>query len=171
MARASSNYDYEKYGQSFVLMPEGVHDFGVVSAQESYENGRTQWVLELQPIDQSYQTERNLKAWLNEDGCIEALFDAMGLDPRSVDSTTNYYPDGIVNKILKAEVHHVKSKKEGKERTFANIKRLYPAFNMARAGQQRGSQAGAQQAQGGNAPANGFGGNAGAPAQGDSIPW
>ena len=188
MARASGSYDYEKYGQGFVLMPEGVHEFRIENGQEAYsKRGTAQWELELQPLDPQYQQEGGYKLWLSIDGCVEALFDAMGMDPRKADPNREYYPGEFVNVRLKAEVHHRTSKnKDGEERTFANIKRLYPAFNMQHSpqpsgqqyngqnGQQGGAHGGLGQSQGGAVPAGGFGGGGdfgqGRPAE-DEIPF
>ncbi len=181
MARAGSNYDYEKYGQGFVLMPEGVHEFRVESGQESYsKRGNAQWELALQPVDPQYQQEGGYKLWLSEDGCVEALFDAMGVDPRKADPNRDYYPGELVNTRLKAEVYHKNSKdRDGNEKTFANIRRLYPAFNMSQHGgsaqggqnkQQGGTQRSFGQQQNTQTPAGNFGGNdfGGVP---DDIPF
>ena len=172
MAMATGNYNYETYGKGFNLMPEGVHEFGVVSAQQTFtkRGGYPQWELLMQPINQQYQNDNGYKVWLFEDGCVEAIYDAMGRNPASVDMNKDYQPEAVVGVKLQAEVIHVESEKDdGTISTFANIKRLYPAFNMART---QGAQSAPNQQLAPQPAVGGFGAVTGAQVKpDDGIPF
>lgn len=143
MARASNNYNPDTYGNTFEKLPEGVHQMSVVSMQSSYDKyGNEQWEMVAQPVDPTYQNEYGFKAWLPADGVVEALFDAGGVDPRGVKPNKDYYPSEFIGSVISVWIYH-KPARDNPDKTYANIKRLYPAFSKGgatRGGQQQGQQ-------------------------------
>jgi hypothetical protein len=125
MARPSLNYDGEKYGVGFELMPEGEHQMEIVTAFYKSGDKGPQWEMEMQPVQEAYRSKFPLKCWLAEDGCVNAIFDAAGADPRKVQDR-EYVPDEFIGKRIMVEIIHKKGKTGDK--LFANIKRLVPVF-------------------------------------------
>lgn len=129
MAKFSNSYDPERYGSQFEMIPEGIYLVAITSGAhaDADKQGNPRWEMECQPVDQRYQSKFPLKLWLNEDGCINALYDAAGHDPRKADPNRDYLPSNFKEGKIWVEIHHKTRKEDGK--IFANIKRLYPAFH------------------------------------------
>lgn len=130
MARPSNNYDPNNYGNSFERLPEGVHAMGIISGEITYgrNSGAPQWLLVLQPSEQRYQSKNGFKLWLEEEGCVNALFDAGGANPSSVPDR-DFQPQHFVGKKVYCEIVHRPSK-DDPSKIFANIQRLHPAWSM-----------------------------------------
>ena len=126
--KSGGSYDPDKYGQGFVKIREGVHQFTI--AKMSEKKGKRGPYIEgkLKCIDPEYSECNMLKVWLFGEEAIFAIFDAMGVDPQEVDEDKDYDVRSFVGESVYAEIHHVPSKKKP-ENTFANIKRLYPKFS------------------------------------------
>lgn len=135
MARATSNYDPENYGRKFALIPEGLNQFKILGGLVEYDAKGNQWKMELEHVKEAYKSDYPLNCWLNEEGCVNAIFDAAGVDPASAEPDKDYQPHNFKNVVVWAEVYHkdvTKTGKNGEPRTFTNarIGRLYPAFHL-----------------------------------------
>lgn len=129
MAAPSSKYDPNQYGQHQERIPEGVHRFVISMAETTYSNdGRERWAMILQPVDETYHKKNGYKVWLNVDGCVNAIYDAAGHDPKSV-AMKEYTPEMFAGKVVSAEIIYAPDKKDP-NKTWPNIKRLYPAFSL-----------------------------------------
>lgn len=140
MVRPSSNYNSESYGQrGFKLLDEGNHRVRIIDAVENFDkNSNPRWELNCVSIDPEYADEEHpMKVWLDLDGCVNALFDAAEADPASANPEVDYQPQMFKGKVIWVEVFHknVPSRKSGRMLTFANIRRLYPAFSKKRESQ------------------------------------
>ena len=126
--KSGGSYDPDKYGQGFVKIREGVHQFTIEKMSEK-KGKRGQYIeAKLKCTDPEYSECDMLKAWLFGEESIYAIFDAMGVDPQEVDDDKDYDVRSFVGESVYAEIHHVPSKKKP-ENTFANIKKLHPAFS------------------------------------------
>lgn len=128
--KAGDNYDPDSYGVQFELVEPGVYRFEIYRCKEKSGKNGNYLELTLNFLDEKYIDQRSLKAFLNEGGAIQALFDAAGRDPSAVEYGKDYEPSSFEGKQVWAEIYHKKAKnKKGEERTYANIKRLYPYFS------------------------------------------
>jgi hypothetical protein len=129
MAMPSKAYDPKNYGRDHEMIPEGLHQFEIIGGQVVYGRDLSErWEMTLQPTIEAYQKKNGYKVWLNVDGCVNAIFDAAGADPRLV-KEMEYRPEMFVGKKVMAEIMHKQDKAEA-NKLWANIKRLHPAFSF-----------------------------------------
>jgi hypothetical protein len=131
MVQKSSTYDPDSYGQpKFAILPEGPNEFVITYAFEKAGKYGPQWQIEVQPVEEKYRRDdgKPIKFWIPEEGCVNALADAMGKDPAAMPDQ-DYQPEMFHDRMITAVVEH-EPRKQGKG-LWANIKRLYPKFTMA----------------------------------------
>jgi len=124
MVKPSNNYNPESYGSNFQLIPEGVHKFIIEDAEETTGQYGTQWQVDAHPVDQKYKSNYAKRVWLKVDGVINALYDAMGIDPRSVQDR-EYSPNEFIGKTIYGVIAH----RTKDDKTRDNLVKLHPAFS------------------------------------------
>jgi hypothetical protein len=126
--KASSDYDPDKYGQSFLKIDEGKHMFEVERMAEKKGKNGPYIEASLKCKTAEFKEAKPVKAWLFGEDSIGAIFDAMGINPATVEEGKDYNVRDFIGETVWAEIHHVPSK-DNPERSFANVKRLYPYYS------------------------------------------